>query len=231
MRILAIDVGGSHAKALVTGHTQPVRIPSGPTFTAKDLVRGIERAVAGWNYDVVSIGVPAAVVHGKLASEPRNLGTGWVGFNFRRAFGRPVQLINDAAMQALGSYEGGRMLFLGLGTGLGSALIVDGVIEPMELARLPYTDHRTYEDAIGEKGRKSLGNKKWRRRVNDVIKRLKTALEVDDVVIGGGNVKRLRTLPAGVRRGSNAHAFTGGYRLWKRAAQMTKPARKRKQRG
>lgn len=225
MRILAIDVGGSHVKALATGHTRPVRIASGPTFTAKAMVRGISQAVADWKFDAVAIGIPAAVVHGKLASEPRNLGTGWVGFDFSRAFGRPVTLMNDAAMQALGSYRGGRMLFLGLGTGLGSALIVDGVLEPMELAHLPYKHDRTYEDDIGEKGRKRLGNKKWRRNVIDVVKRLKTALEVDDVVVGGGNAKRLRKLPKGVRCGSNAYAFTGGYRAWEKAARK-KPARR-----
>ncbi len=214
MRVLVIDVGGTHIKMLATGRKMPVKFASGPEMTARQMVSGVKEAVAQWRFDAVSIGVPCVVLHDKLVSEPRNLGGGWVGFNFARAFGRPVKLINDAAMQALGSYKGGRMLFLGLGTGLGSALIVNGIIEPMELAHLPYKRDRTYEDYIGDKGLKRLGKKKWRRHVVDVIARLKSALEVDDVVVGGGNAKRLRTLPAGVRRGSNEHAFAGGYRLW-----------------
>ncbi len=215
MRILVIDVGGSHVKALATGRRVPVRIPSGPTMTATEMVRLVRRAVAGWTYDAVSIGLPGAVLHGRLVSEPRNLGPGWVGFHFSRAFGCPVRVINDAAMQALGSYKGGRMLFLGLGTGLGSALIVDGVLEPMELAHLPYKKGRTYEAYIGQAGLERLGKKKWRRHVTDVVTRLKAALEVDDVVVGGGNAKRLHSLPPGVRLGSNARAFAGGYRLWR----------------
>lgn len=216
VRILVVDVGGSHVKALATGHRLPVRIASGPTMTAKEMVRSVRRAVRGWTFDVVSLGIPAAVIHGKLVSEPRNLGAGWVTFDFSNAFDRPVKLINDAAMQALGSYKGGRMLFLGLGTGLGSALILDGVIEPMEFAHLPYKHGRTYEDYVGEKSRKRLGNKKWRRHVFDVVRVLKAALEADDVVIGGGNVKHLRAVPTGARRGSNAAAFIGGVRLWKK---------------
>jgi predicted NBD/HSP70 family sugar kinase len=216
VRVLVVDVGGSHVKALATGHKVPVRFDSGPAMTAKLMVRGVRKATSTWHFDRVSIGIPAPVVHGKLLSEPRNLGSGWVGFNFRKAFGCPVKIVNDAAMQALGSYKGGRMLFLGLGTGLGSALIVDGVIEPMELAHLPYKHDRTYEEYIGEKGLKRLGKKQWRRHVLDVIDRLKAALEVDDVVVGGGNAGLLRALPKGVRLGSNAHAFAGGYRLWAR---------------
>ena len=177
---------------------------------------GLRReAAAGWSYAAVSIGYPGPVLHDKPLSEPRNLGGGWVGFDFRKAFGCRVRLINDAAMQALGSYQGGRMLFLGLGTGLGSALIVNGELEPMELAHLPYKKGRTYEDAVGKAGLKRLGKKKWRRSVADVVARLSAALEVDDVVIGGGNAKRLHGLPKGVRLGSNANAFAGGYRLWK----------------
>jgi polyphosphate glucokinase len=183
-------------------------------MTAERMVRGVRKATSSWHFDRVSVGVPAPVFHGRLLSEPRNLGTGWVRFNFSKAFGCPVKIINDAAMQALGSYKRGRMLFLGLGTGLGSALIVDGVIEPMELAHLPYKHDRTYEEYIGEKGLKRLGKKKWRRCVLDVVDRLMAALEVDDVVVGGGNARLLRSLPKGVRLGSNAHAFTGGYRLW-----------------
>ena len=215
MKILAIDVGGTHVKALATGHKDPVKVPSGPKMTPKEMVRSIRKAVAGWKYDAVSIGYPGAVLHGKLVSEPRNLGPGWVGFNFKRAFGCPVKVINDAAMQALGSYKGGRMLFLGLGTGLGSAMIIDRVLEPMELAHLPYKKGRTYEDYVGNAGLKRLGKKKWRRNVADVVARLKTALEVDDVVVGGGNAKLLHKLPAGVRLGANANAFIGGFRLWR----------------
>ena len=216
MKILVVDVGGSHVKLLATGHRTPIKISSGPTMTAGTMVRRVRKAVESWTYDAVSIGYPGAVVHGKPVSEPRNIGGGWVGFKFKKAFGRPVVIINDAAMQALGSYKGGRMLFLGLGTGLGSALIVDGVLEPMELAHLPYMKGRTYEDYVGNAGLKRLGKRKWRRRVTDVIIRLKTALEADDVVIGGGNAKLLKTLPRGVRLGTNANAFIGGYRLWKR---------------
>ncbi|HEY1909505.1 MAG TPA: ROK family protein [Vicinamibacterales bacterium] len=216
MRILVIDVGGTNVKAMMSGRTAPIKIPSGPTMTAKAMVAAVKNATVGWKYDVVSIGYPGPVLHGKPVSEPNNLGGGWVGFNFKRAFGCPVKMINDAAMQALGSYHGGRMLFLGLGTGLGAALIVDGILEPMELAHLPYKKGRTYENYIGEAGRRRLGKAKWRRNVTDVVTRLKAALEVDDVVLGGGNAKRIKKLPRGVRLGSNAFAFAGGYRLWKK---------------
>jgi polyphosphate glucokinase len=215
-RVLVIDVGGNHIKILATGHQTPRKIRSGPNMTAKEMVRKVRRDTVEWHYAVVSIGYPGPVVHGKPASEPHNLGDGWLGFNFQKAFGCPVRIINDAAMQALGSYKGGRMLFLGLGTGLGSALIVNGVIEPMELAHLPYKKGRTYEDYVGSAGLKRSGKKKWRRHVADVVTRLRTALEADDVVIGGGNAKKLNTLPKRVRRGSNANAFVGGYRLWTR---------------
>jgi polyphosphate glucokinase len=216
MKVLVIDVGGSHIKVLVTGRKTPIKIPSGPKMTASTIARELRKAVAGWTYDVVSIGYPGVALHGKPVSEPRNLGAGWVGFRFTKAFGRPVTVINDAAMQALGSYKGGRMLFLGLGTGLGSALIIDGVLEPTELAHLPYKKGRTYEDYVGKAGLKRLGKKKWRRHVLDVVIRLKAALEADDVVIGGGNARLLDRLPRGVRLGANANAFLGGYRLWKR---------------
>lgn len=218
MRILVVDIGGTHVKILASGHRTPVKIPSGPDLTPPAMARAVRAAAsaAGWLFDVVSIGYPGAVLHGKPVAEPHNLGAGWVGFNFRRAFGRPVRVINDAAMQALGSYAGGRMLFLGLGTGLGSALIVDGVLEPMELAHLPYKKGRTYEEYVGRAGLKRLGKKKWRRAVADVLLRLKSALEVDDVVVGGGNAKLLKTVPRGVRLGKNANAFVGGYRLWQK---------------
>ena len=218
MDILVIDVGGTHVKALATGRRNPIKISSGPTMTAKKMVRMVREATAGWHYTAVSIGYPGPVLHGKPVSEPANLGGGWVGFDFKKAFGRPVHVINDAAMQALGSYTGGRMLFLGLGTGLGSALIVDGLIQPMELAHLPYEKGRTYEEQVGNAALERFGKKKWRGYVADVVKRLKAALEADDVVVGGGNAKLLGTLPKGVRLGSNANAFVGGYRLWKQPA-------------
>jgi len=224
MKILAIDVGGTHVKVLATGRRKVLEIPSGPKMTAREMVRKVREGTAGWSYSAVSIGYPGPVLHGKPVSEPANLGGGWVGFDFKKAFGHPVRLINDAAMQALGSYKGGRMLFLGLGTGLGSALMVDGVLEPMELAHLPFKNGQTYEDRVGEAALKRLGKKKWRRNVADVVTRLQAALEADDVVVGGGNAKLLRTLPKGVRLGSNANAFTGGYRLWKANLRRQTPA-------
>ena len=214
MKILVVDVGGTHIKAIATGRKTPIKIPSGPDVTPRVMVRRLLAAVHDWEFDAVSIGYPGAVVNGKPVSEPHNLGKGWVGFNFKKAFGRPVKVVNDAAMQALGSYKRGRLLFLGLGTGLGSALICDGVLEPMELAHLPYKKGRTYEEYVGKKGLKRLGKKKWRRHVADVIERFRVALNVDDVVLGGGNVKQLKELPKGVRRGANSNAFIGGFRLW-----------------
>ena len=215
MKVLVIDVGGTHVKVLVTGHKNPVPLDSGPGMTARKMVAAVRQATAGWKYDVVSIGYPGPVVHGHPVSEPHNLGPGWVGFDFRKAFGRRVRIINDAAMQALGSYRGGRMLFLGLGTGLGSALIVDGVLEPMELAHLPYKKGRTYEDYVGAAGLKRLGKKRWRYHVIQVVKQLRTALQADEVVLGGGNARLLKTLPPRVRLGDNAKAFLGGLRLWR----------------
>src|SRR5205809_2251702 len=223
MKVLAIDIGGTHVKVLATGRKKHLQIDSGPTMTPKKMIAAVRAASAGWKYEAVSIGYPGAVVHGHPVAEPHNLGRGWVGFDFRKAFGRPVKVINDAAMQALGSYRGGRMLFLGLGTGLGSALIVDGVLEPMELAHLPYKKGRTYEDYVGLAGLKRLGKKKWRRHVVDVVKQLKTALQADYVVLGGGNARLLKKLPPGVQLGDNANAFRGGFRLW------TEPARARDQ--
>jgi polyphosphate glucokinase len=214
MRILVVDIGGSHVKALATGRRIPVRMPSGPRLTPTAMVRMVKEATAGWNYDVISVGFPGPVLHGRPVAEPHHLGAGWVGFNFAKAFGKPVKVVNDAAMQALGSYQGGRMLFLGLGTGLGSALIVDGVLEPMELGHLPYRKDRTYEDYLGERGLKRLGLKKWRKHVFEVAARLKAAFEVDDVVVGGGNATLIEKWPPGVRAGANVRAFRGGYRLW-----------------
>jgi polyphosphate glucokinase len=215
MKVLAIDVGGTHVKALVSGQRTPRKAVSGPTMSARTMVTTVKTLAADWAYDVVAIGYPGPVVQGRLVSEPHNLAPGWVGFDFQKAFGKPVRLVNDAAMQALGSYRSGRMLFLGLGTGLGSALIVDGMLEPLELAHLPYRKGRTYEDYVGLRGLERLGKKKWRKRVADVADRLRAALQADDVVLGGGNAKILRDLPDGMRLGNNAWAFRGGFRLWR----------------
>ncbi len=212
--ILVVDVGGTHVKVSDAHHKEPVKIDSGPKFTARMMVTAARKVAADWKYQAVSIGYPGPVLHGKPVSEPHNLGKGWVGFDFKKAFGCPVKLVNDAAMQAIGSYEGGRMLFLGLGTGLGSALIVDGILEPMELAHLPYKNGRSYEEYIGLAGMTRLGKKKWRRCVADVTEQLKTALEADYVVLGGGNARLLKDLPPGARLGSNENAIKGGLRLW-----------------
>jgi len=224
-RVLVIDVGGTHVKVLATGQRTPRAVPSGPAMTARQMVKAVKAITADWRYDVVAIGYPGPVLHGRPVAEPHNLGGGWVGFDFREAFGRPVRVINDAAMQALGSYRGGRMLFLGLGTGLGSAMIDDGVLQPMELAHLPYKKGRTYEDYVGLRGRRRLGKKRWRRCVADVATSLKAALEADDLVLGGGDARRLKTLPAGARLGDNAKAFVGGFRLWK-ASRDGEPSRR-----
>jgi len=213
MDVLVIDIGGTHVKVLGTGQTEPRRCASGPTLTPQQMVSGVKKLTEGWKYDVVSIGYPGPVLRGRPIAEPHNIGRGWVGFDFEAAFGCPVKLVNDAAMQAVGSYKGGRMLFLGLGTGLGSTLIVDGVIEPMELGHLPYRKG-TYEDYVGLRGLEKWGKKKWRKYVADVVARLVAALGPEDVVLGGGNVKKLGELPPGCRVGENANAFVGGFRLW-----------------
>jgi polyphosphate glucokinase len=213
MNVLVIDVGGHHVKLLLTGQTARRKFESGPNMTVQEMVEGVKKSAEGWSFDVVSLGYPGPVLQGRAVSEPRNLARGWVGFDFEKAFKCPVKLINDAAMQALGSYRGGRMLFLGLGTGLGSALIVDGAVEPMELAHLPFRKS-TFEEYVGERGLKRLGKKRWRRRVAEVVETLSTALQTTDVVIGGGNVKKLKHLPPNTRAGENANAFTGGFRLW-----------------
>jgi polyphosphate glucokinase len=215
-RVLVVDVGGTNVKILATGQDTQRKFPSGPSMTAHEMVAGVKEAAADWQYDVVSIGYPGPVLRGRPVAEPHNLGKGWVGFDFEAAFGCPVKVMNDAAMQALGSYQGGRMLFLGLGTGLGTTLIVDGVIEPMELAHLPYRK-ATYEDYIGERGLERLGKKKWRKFVNDVVTRLSAALTAEYVVLGGGNVRKLKELPSNCRAGENVNAFQGGFRLWKDA--------------
>jgi len=217
-RVLAIDVGGSHVKMRVSGRREEREFESGPTLTPRQMVTHIHKLTGDWQYDAVSIGYPGVVVHGKIVTEPYNLGRGWVGFDFRKAFGRPTLLMNDAAMQAIGSYEGGRMLFLGLGTGLGSALIVDGTVAPMELAHLPYKGDRSYEDCVGDRGRRRLGPKKWRRTVAAVVEQLSCALEADYVVIGGGNARKLKKMPKNARLGNNEFAFLGGFRVWRKSA-------------
>jgi polyphosphate glucokinase len=224
MNILAIDVGGTHVKVLASNQAEARRFGSGPGLTPAFLVDQVRQLAADWTYDAVSLGYPGAVMHGRIVAEPANLGRGWVGFDFARAFGVPVKLINDAAMQALGSYEGGRMLFLGLGTGLGSAMIVDGQLEPMELSHLPYRKGRNYEDYVGQAGLKRLGPAKWRKHVLAVIKLLAAALEPDSIVLGGGNAARLGELPPGLRLGSNVNAFLGGFKLWEEAAGNPPPA-------
>ncbi len=226
MKILVIDVGGTAIKLLATGHRTPVKIPSGPRMTPSHMVKLVRNAVKDWDYSVISIGYPGPVKRGKVIKEPKNLGRGWMNFDFRKAFGRPVRVINDAMMQALGSYRGGHMLFLGLGTGLGSAMIVDDVMVPMELAHLPFKKGRTYEQHVGKAALEKCGKKKWRKRVADVTIRLKAALEADEVVLGGGNAKYLERLPPGVRRGRNVQAFAGGYRLWRDIASSTKRQRR-----
>ena len=211
--VLVIDVGGTSVKILATGQSESRSFRSGPKLTPRRMVSGVKKLAANWTYDVVSIGYPGPVLGGRPAAEPINLGRGWVAFDFARAFGRPVKVINDAAMQALGSYKGGRMLFLGLGTGLGTALIVEGMVKPMELGHLPYKK-RTYEDYVGRAGLERNGKRKWRRHVADVVERLIAALRPDETVLGGGNVNNLDGLPRRCRAGENANAFRGGFRLW-----------------
>ena len=213
-KILVVDVGGTHVKMLATGVGAPLKANSGTAMTARKMVAVVKRLSTDWSYEAVSIGYPGPVVHGRPAAEPFNLGAGWVGFDFRKAFGRPVKIINDAAMQALGSYRGGRMLFLGLGTGLGTAMVVDGVLEPMEVGHFPYRKGRSFEDYLGLRGLERLGRKKWEHHVVEVTGRFKSALAADDVVLGGGNAKKLVTLPKGARLGDDAAAFVGGFRLW-----------------
>jgi polyphosphate glucokinase len=227
MKILAVDVGGTHVKILATGQKQKREIASGPKMTARQMVTGVKKLARGWTYDVVSVGFPGPVLHNRPVAEPHNLGPGWTGFNFAAAFGLPVKILNDAAMQALGSYQGGRMLFLGLGTGLGSAMIVNGIVEPMELGHLPYKKG-TYEDYVGEKGLERVGKKQWRRLVKNVIERLVAATEPEDIVIGGGNLMHLKKLPKGCRAGNNAYAFIGGFRMWDKVHTPTNRRRKDK---
>jgi predicted NBD/HSP70 family sugar kinase len=212
--ILVIDVGGTNVKVRATGHDKLVKIPSGATMTPRQMVRIVKRHTAGWKIHAVSIGLPGMVCHGQLLHEPRNLGDGWVGFDFSKAFGMRVKIVNDAAMQALGSYQGGRMLFLGLGTGLGSAFIVDGRMEPLELAHLLYRKNRTYEQYVGVRALRRLGKKKWSQHVDQVIRHFSAVLSADYVVLGGGNARQLTKLPPNCLMGDNENAFAGGFRLW-----------------
>jgi polyphosphate glucokinase len=213
LAVLAVDVGGSHVKVLASGETEHRRVRSGPAFTPTEMVEAAVEAAAGWHWEVVTVGVPAPVQRGSVITEPFNLGRGWVGFDFEAAFGVPTKVMNDAAMQALGSYASGTMLFLGLGTGLGSALIVDGTIVPMEIAHLPFKE-LTFEDYLGDRGRKRVGNKRWQQTVIDAVERLIAAFEPDTVVIGGGNATKLEELPPRASLGSNRNAFKGGFRAW-----------------
>jgi polyphosphate glucokinase len=227
MNVLVVDVGGTHVKVLASGQPESRQFDSGPALLPKDMVIGSQKIADGWSYEVVSIGYPGPVLHNRPVAEPHNLGRGWVGFDFETAFGHPVKLINDAAMQALGGYKGGKMLFLGLGTGLGSTMIVDGIIEPMELGHLPYKKY-TYEHYVGQRGLEQGGKHKWQRYVANVVARLVEALEPDDVVLGGGNVKHLAKLPPGCRAGDNANAFLGGFRLWENAVEKSPQRRTRR---
>lgn len=222
-QVLVIDIGGTNIKLLATGQEQPTKIPSGPTLTPQQLVDSVREATRDWNIERISVGFPGPIGNGEIIKEPVNLGPGWMGFNFETAFGLPTKLINDAAMQALGGYEGGRMLFLGLGTGLGSCMIIDGVMAPLELGHLPYRKGLTFEDYVGVRGLKNRGKRRWREAVFDVVARLKDALQVEYVVLGGGNVKNLDKLPDGARRGDNRNAFVGGFRLWNRDVVVSLP--------
>ncbi len=212
--LLVIDVGGTHIKFRIDARGRIFRFPSGPRLGPERMTRKVLKRARGLSWDAVSIGYPGLVFRGRIAAEPHNLGAGWMGFDFAAAFGKPVRIVNDAAMQAIGSYRGGRMLFLGLGTGLGATLIIDGVVEPTEIGHMPYRHGRTFEDYLGERGRRRLGTPKWRHAVAEVIAHLEAAFEADYVVLGGGNARRLKKLPPRVRRGDNLNAFVGGVRLW-----------------
>jgi polyphosphate glucokinase len=214
MKTLVIDVGGTNVKLLATGQDEVRKVPSGPDLTAKDMIDKVLEATGDWEYDRVSIGYPGPVLQGKLLKEPVNLGPGWMGYDFKAHFGKPVKVINDAAMQALGSYEGGRMLFLGLGTGMGSALVIEKTVAPMELGHLPYKKGRSYEEYVGAAGLKRLGRKRWEKDVHEVVDLLRAALVVNYVVLGGGNAKKLKELPPDSRMGDNRNAFVGGFRIW-----------------
>ena len=216
-RVLVVDVGGTHVKMRLGNRGTVREFKSGRKLGAREMLERVLKMTADWAYDVVAVGYPGVVVHGRIAADPHNLGTGWIGFDFQKGFGKPVRVINDAAMQALGSYRGGRMLFLGLGTGLGVTLIMDGVVEPMEIGHMPYKHGHSYEEYVGERGYRRLGAKKWRKVVAQVVEQLRSVLEADYVVLGGGNVRKLKKLPPGTRRGDNRNAFVGGIRLWQQS--------------
>lgn len=213
MKVLVVDIGGTNVKMLASGQDIPRRFPSGNKMTPLQMIQGVLEATQDWQYEAITIGYPGPVLCGQPMTEPANLGPGWMGFDFAAAFHHPVKVINDAAMQALGGYKGGKMLFLGLGTGLGATVIMNGVIEPLELGRFRYKKS-TVENYVGKRGLERLGRKKWQRHVEEMVMRLIAALKPDDVVLGGGNAKKLKTLPPGTRRGDNANAFIGGLRLW-----------------
>jgi polyphosphate glucokinase len=223
--VIVIDVGGTHVK-IRTSTKKHGEFASGPSMTPRQMVDGVKKLAQNWKYDAVSIGYPGPVRRGQVVSDPHNLGKGWVDFNFKAAFNCPVKILNDAAMQALGGYDGGNMLFLGLGTGLGSCMIVDGTIVPMELAHLRYKNG-TYEDCLGIRGVKALGTKKWRKKVVEIVEVLRAAFEPEDIVLGGGNVHRLKKLPKGCRAGDNANAFVGGLRLWEDVRRVSGGQRSR----
>jgi polyphosphate glucokinase len=229
MKVLVIDVGGSHVKIMVSGRKAERRMDSGPGLTAAQMARGVRELAKGWKYDRVSIGYPGVVSRNKPLREPHNLGKGWVRFDYEKAFGVPVRIVNDAAMQALGGYRGGKMLFLGFGTGLGTAMIVDGTLVPMELAHLPYRK-KTFEDYVGERALKKLGLKNWRKHVADVVMRLTAALQPEEIVLGGGNAVHIASLPRNARIGANTNAFPGGFRLWKDGVARKRAKRARKTR-
>jgi polyphosphate glucokinase len=212
--VLVIDIGGTNVKMLASGEEEIRKFPSGPTLTPAQMVRGVRKTTADWEYDHITIGFPGPIKDGKIVMEPKNLGPGWLRCDFAAKFGMPVRLVNDAAMQALGSYESGRMLFMGLGTGLGTAFVMDGVVAPLELAHLPYKKDMTFEDYLGLRGLESMGKKKWQEAVDDVVARLKDAFVADVVVLGGGNSKKLKYVPPGARLGDNTNAFLGGFRVW-----------------
>ena len=223
--ILVIDVGGTHVKIMASGHREIRKMVSGPALTPRQMVTGVRKLAQGWAFDAVAIGYPGPVAHDHPTAEPHNLGGGWVRFDYRKAFGKPVRMVNDAAMQALGDYNGRKMLFLGFGTGLGTTLIVDGVLIPMELAHLPYRK-ATFEDYVGEQALLRQGKRKWRDNVEDVVSILSAALLPDDIVLGGGNAVHIKTLPPKCRRGENSRAFPGGFRLWAEAPAKRSPAKR-----
>jgi glucose-6-phosphate isomerase len=224
-RILVLDIGGTHVKAGFSDAPREIKIPSGPDLVPQRMLKKLARRLKGQRYDAVSIGYPGFVVHGRIVGEPHHLARGWVGFDFERAFHRPTRIVNDAALQALGSYHGGSMLFLGLGTGLGTAMVVDGRLEPMELAHLPYKKGKTYEDFVNELALERVGRKKWEKEVFAVTKILSDALEPDYVVLGGGNVRKLKNLPPRAERGDNRNALAGGVRLWADSREVNPSAR------